>query len=110
MNWQIGKARCRSDEYEAEILATDMGVDYPILGRIRTRDDSRWMAAEWNKDGRCLTPAGGHYDLIPPRLSLEEAAAECVRAYYDSGRSVPSVAAMLSALQHFVKLQEEGRV
>ena len=106
MNWQIGKARCRSDEYEAEIGIVD---ETGIYGRYRFKSGA-WRAGYWNSDGLGAYEQSDDSDLIPPRLTLEEAARECVRAYYDSGVSIPSVSAMLAALQHFKKLQEEGRV
>jgi hypothetical protein len=80
MNWQIGKARCRSDEYEAEILATDMGDGEPILYRVRERPSGRWLVQKCGLSGRTDDQVYRGFDLLPPRLTLEEAARDARRA------------------------------
>ena len=111
MNWPIGPARCRSDEYEAEIGIVD---EAGIYGRVR-RKTQCWNACKWAADGMCLTYAHALYDLLPPRLTLEEAAMECFRVFwgaYGASDSIPEgeVRCMRDALEHYEKMKEEGRV
>ncbi len=112
MNWQIGKARCRSDEYEAEILATDMGGDYPLLVRYRKRGSDVWGFESFTDQGAFHIECETDYDIIPPRLTLEEAARECDGEYWKAHGSGEVIGqdCMLAALQHYEKMKAEGRV
>ena len=56
-------------------------------------------------------PAWCGFDLLPPRLSLEEAARECHDVYCRAKQDNQwSTEAMLAALQHYEKMKAEGRV
>ena len=109
MNWETGKARCRSDEYEAEILATDMGGETPLLVRYKRKHWKEWASDHFRADGRFSRENGCGFDLLPPRLSLEEAAEECNEIYCRNPEK-DEVDAMLAALQHYEKMKAEGRV
>ncbi len=113
MNWQIGPARCRSDEYEAEILATDMGGEKPLLVRFQEKGAQRWFVQHYWLDGRACEHEDSEIDLIPPRLTLEEAARECERVRASEMATGPYggwINAMQAALQHYEKMKKEGRV
>ncbi len=107
MTWTPGPARCRSDEYEAEILATDMGWGKPILARYRAKDGKVWQWASLYPNGQVCKDHKNDRDIIPPRLSLEEAARECATKVGIHESWNPTVLCMI---QHFIRLQEEGRV
>lgn len=72
MNWQIGKARCRSDEYEAEIVGRH--GDHLIGVAWNKAAPNEWYTHRWEPDGTSLSSSS--LDLLPPRLSLEEASGE----------------------------------
>ena len=78
VKWTPGPARCRSDEYEAEILSTDMGGDRPILMRVRDSKGFRdWRLVSLNADGRfCGPDTDSGYDLMPPTITREALAKE----------------------------------
>lgn len=84
MNWTPGPARCRSDEYEAEIAYTDMPGLRPFRGRVRQKGFS-WMPADWTSDGRIYTDVECGRDLMPTTITREEMAAEVCRAH-NNGR------------------------
>lgn len=109
MRWEIGQARCRSDEYEAEIGIVD---ETGIYGRVKHRRayGRDWQAAKWHLNGGASAGIPIDAGLLPPRLTLEEAARECASAYNRANPYACHFEAMLAALQHFIKLQEEGRV
>ncbi len=109
MNWPIGPARCRSDEREAEIGIVD---ESGVYGRIRQKGASFWNACRWDLNGSCLTYRYDFYDLLPPRLTLEEAARECegIRVVAFDSAHLRDDDAMLAALQHYEKMKAEGRV
>lgn len=75
MNWQIGKARCRSDEYEAEIVGRH--GDHLIGVAWNKAAPNEWYTHRWEPDGTSLSSSS--LDLLPPHLSLEEAARDAAR-------------------------------
>ena len=116
MNWKIGPARCRSDEYEADVLKTDMGGERPILFRIRVKGEANWAAYTCDLNGRVSDSIPLGVDLLPPRLSLEEAARECAgvaTSYVDLNCGWPTPATMrlimLAALRHYETIRESVR-
>ena len=110
--WPIGPARCRNDEYEAEILATDMGGFLPILIRIRKKGFGEWDTARIYASGREYVNKDSIADLLPPKLTRDEAIAECVNKYYEPHLSQDGHenAAMVRAITHWEKLKAEGRI
>jgi hypothetical protein len=106
--WPIGPARTR-DGREARIYATDGMGNVPIHGAI-LYSNGGWGSFAWGADGRRHTNTEDGYDLIPPKLTRDEAIAECLRAYYDGPKMVPSVTAMNDAITHWEKLKAEGRI
>lgn len=110
MTWKTGPARCRSDEYEAEILATDMGGIKPILSRYRRRNSDVWIATHHWPDGRGIADESNGFDLLPPLMTPEEVARECASAYNNSPHAKTHVEAMRAALDHYDQLIRDGRV
>jgi hypothetical protein len=63
------------------------------------------------RDGRLLgRSVKSEGDLLPPKVTRDEAIAECLRAYYDGPKMVSSVTAMSDAITHWEKLKAEGRI
>ncbi len=111
--WPIGPAKTR-DGREARIYATDGEGDFPIHGA--TLNSGGWCADCWMIDGhvlgRSVTSPG---DLLPPKLTRDEAIAECVgHADCCAGMiSAPTPAGMAWAkdlVLHWEKLKAEGRI
>lgn len=114
MNWKPGPARTRDDKYVAEILATDMGGALPLLVRWRFRDGSEWRVERLQSNGLHSDSPDTWFgtDLLPPTISLEEAARECEKVRMDCYLSVPGSTHdgnMLAALRHFLSIQESVR-
>lgn len=103
MNWQTGPARCRSDEYEAEIVGKH--GDYLVGVTWNKGRPNEWYTHRWDPNGTSLYSSS--LDLIPPRLTLEEAARECAKA---AGMQVYCLNELMTYTQHFIRLQAEGRV
>jgi hypothetical protein len=105
MNWKPGPARCRSDEYEAEIFHVDGDA---IFGRIRSKGCLTWNAVKWFGDGVCLSHSSGMggFDLLPPTITLEEAARECQQHWDSMSAAGFHATAMLAALRHYESIRE----
>ena len=66
-----GPARCRSDEYEARIYATDAGGKYPIHGAWKIKSQPYWVQETWTIDGLSYPDEGEQYrDLLPQCLEM----------------------------------------
>ena len=104
MNWTPGPARCRSDEYEAEIAYTDMPGLRPFSGRVRQKGFS-WMPADWTSDGRIYTDTECGRDLMPPTIA-REALAEELRRLLDSAPEN----ALHAVVAHVIEAVKSGRV
>lgn len=109
MNWTPGPARCRSPEYEAEILATDMGGDFPILGRYRRKGDERWKEAAWMADGQSRYAANRDVDLMPQTIT-REALAEEVLDRACASRSPKALEQAIDLVAHVIDAVKNGRV
>ena len=107
INWNLGPQRCRNPEYEAEILALDMGSSYPLAVRYRIRNDPEWMLSSFNSDGRISRHQDKGYDLMPPKLSRDKVARQCMIA---GGYTIREelVLCFCAALDHYDKLRAEG--
>lgn len=108
--WKIGPARTRSAEYEAEILATDMGGLTPILARYKHKSWATWASDHFRKDGRFSLSQEHEFDLLPPLMTPEEVARECASAYNNSPHAKTHVEAMRAALDHYDQLIKDGCV
>lgn len=58
--------------WEAEPLATDMGGDSPVMGRVKDPRQG-WIPFWWGADGSHLSVAHNNYDLIevPARVRID---------------------------------------
>jgi len=101
--WSIGPARTR-DGREARIYATDGGGDFPIHGA--SLNDGQWSAECWMRDGRLLGRST-EGDLIPPKLTRDEAIAECRNAGFIHDHKTDVTNAIVT---HWEKLKAEGRI
>lgn len=110
MNWTPGPARCRSPEYEAEIAFTDMGGDYPISGRARRVGCSYWTNERWGIDGRYRKGVEGPADLIPPTITREALAEECIEMYYATDKDPSWSRSMERVVAHVIDAVKAGRV
>ncbi len=114
--WPIGPARCRSDEYSAHIVGFFDGFIVGVLSHKRpatTTQEPFWWDEEGNAIGEIPTELAG---LLPPKLTREEAIAECWSragsAVYNEPFAIGTVQmewcnAFLLALE---KLKAEGRI
>lgn len=107
MTWAPGPARCRSAGYEAEIAFTDMGGDYPLLGRAR-RQNSVWRCQVWDSDGRATSGEDGPFDLMPPTITREALAEECQMMFHKT--YVTPMACWLAVVAHVIDAVKAGRV
>lgn len=108
MNWTPGPARCRSDEYEAEIAFTDMPGDYPLHGRARRRGHD-WYTTGWRSDGRRGEDDLWRDDLMPPTITREALADECVNKFgWPQPLSVNQQA--MAIVAHVIDAVKAGRV
>jgi len=111
--WPIGPARTRSDFYEAEVLKTDMGGDWPLLVRYRGKDSCEWSVAQLTALGKMDKYGAEHgRDLLPPKLTRDEAIAECVDVVRAQrcARGNDWYLDADDAITHWEKLQAEGRI
>lgn len=106
--WPIGPARTR-DGREARIYATDGGGSFPIHGAVAERDG--WTGCVWRSTGHYGTAHAHPADLLPPKLTRDEAIAECKGAH-NSRHDFPLVTTAQAAaiIAHWEKLKAEGRV
>lgn len=118
ITWPIGPARTR-DGREARIYATDGSSEYPIHGAVmRTPDDldgdgeeSGWSVVSWASDGSYIARSPGEgIDLLPPKLTRDEAIAECFKHVRDAFGERVNEAHIDCAVEHWEKLKAEGRV
>ncbi len=106
MNWKPGPARCRNDQIEAEILATNMDASGSIAIRWKHKTGIGWNLAMMNSAGRYSSQVENAMDLLPPKLSRDEVVAQCAAAYMASYRSIAED--IRAALDHYDKLRREG--
>ncbi len=107
MNWTPGPARCRSDKYEAEILATDMGGNHPYLGRFRPRGDTEWEPVLWSAEGLSADGIDDKIDLMPPTITREALAEECTRVWLKNPTPHQNMASLVA---HVIDAVKAGRV
>ena len=105
--WPIGPARTR-DGREARIYATDGGKGKPLHGALPTSEG--WREISWTEEGRISPGIDSRGDLLHPKLTRDEAIAECLRLYYQGPKIVPSMSAMADVYDYVLKLKAEGRV
>lgn len=108
VNWTPGPARCRSPEYEAEIAFTDMGGLWPLVGRVRFKDGGSWSMMSWMQDGRCARNKENPADLMPPTITREALAVECMREF-DAGGFF-SAKGWKEIVAHVIEAVKSGRV
>jgi hypothetical protein len=102
--WPIGPARTRGGR-EAKIY--EVYRDY-IHGAMLC-DDGEWIQMTWYLNGSTTRFIEKDTDLLPPKLTRDEAIAECyVVAYGVSGSS--SAERIADAITHWEKLKAEGRI
>ena len=109
MNWKPGPARCRNDQIEAEILATDMNVSGSIAIRWKHKTGIGWNLAMMNSNGRYSRKSENAMDLLPPKLSRDEVASKCVTAFlqgYDDGGTTGS--GVRAVIECYDQLRREG--
>lgn len=115
-HWQLGPARCKSEDCIAEILATDMGGDKPLLIRYRYKNwcsDKAWSEHRLYENGSHhvdpMYSAG--FNLVPPeppKLTRYQVIKECYEvAVSANGMAWHSIEA---ALDHYDKLRADGRI
>lgn len=56
--------QCRDPEWEADVLAWDMGGDHPLAVRRRKRGDSRWVLESYTNNGLCVIRYVCPFDLV----------------------------------------------
>ena len=108
--WPIGPARCVDTAYSAEIIGLHDGYYVGVASCETSEYRSPAFPAMWRVDGK---NANGHrsLDLLPPKLTRDEAINECISAYIkgwnDGGNNGSAVR---ECLEHWDKLKAEGRI
>ena len=107
MNWEPGPAKTR-DGREARIYAVDGGPDKDwIHGAVF--DGLAWGQRTWYSDGRDTRHGPSPFDLLPPKLSRDEVASQCVTAFrqgYDDGGTTGS--GVRAVIECYDQLRREG--
>ena len=116
MDWKPGPARTREPaEWTARIV--EVQPDGRILALVKYKNWGKDEAHLYNPDGTYhlgLKQCGA--DLLPPTITLEEAARECEKVRADKARDVilgnahaNPMDAMLAALRHYETIRESVR-
>jgi hypothetical protein len=104
--WPIGPARTR-DGREARIYATDGGGPAHIHGAVLS--GGKWFLQSWYSFGHATaTGQASNADLIPPKLTRDEAIAECWAIW--AKNCSPHLEAQRDMFAHWDKLKAEGRI
>jgi hypothetical protein len=104
--WPIGPAKVKDPKAVAHILGyTDIGEPCGYVAF----DDVR-VPAIWFESGK-MKGFNEIFDLLPPKLTRDEAINECISAYIkgwnDGGNNVSAVR---ECLEHWEKLKTEARI
>ena len=113
ITWPIGPARCVNDEQYGAYIVGEHGDFY--VGVAFAQVNGVTFPAMWGRDGKNAT---GHrsIDLLPPKLTRDEAIAECcIFADKAVGHTFPvahahEIRRQREFLAHWEKLKAEGRV
>jgi hypothetical protein len=104
--WPIGPAKCVDDNKYGVYIVGEHGNYY--VGVAWSAPDGGTFHAMWRKmDGKNAT---GHrsLDLLPPKLTRDEAIAEAFASVHPDRLSVKN--AQIAVITHWEKLKAEGRV
>ena len=108
IEWKLGSQVCRQPMVGVvELLANDMCPSSPLLIRYRYHSAVSWQAVLMRPNGRQNREddADCWFDLMPPTLTREEVARECM----ESGQTLSGIASMHASLNRYDGLIKSGQ-
>lgn len=112
-HWQVGPAKCQSDDFCAYIVAVIEGHPAGWFYRKLDKGVQNKTVMIWNMSGSAELPWSSDLNLLPPeplKLTREEVIEECLDAYLEAASCGERMLSMSAALDHYDKLRAEGRI
>lgn len=106
MKWTPGPARCRSPECKAVILGMHENLYVGVAWAESSPEE--WNTMLWDVNGH--SNASSVYDLMPPTITREALARECLDEWYSHlGRDHSILEAALAVVAHVIEAVKSGR-